>query len=427
MTKQERLEKDIQNLKEMRAYEDELHERGVNLIAGIDEVGRGPLAGPVYAACVVLPTGFDVLGINDSKKVSEKKRIALDKEIREKAVTYGIGIATPAEIDGINILNATKLAMMRAIDDASSKLPEGQNIERILIDAVKLDTEIPCESFIKGDARILSIAAASIVAKVARDSYMVEMEDVYPGYAFASNKGYGTKAHYEGLMELGMTPIHRRTFIKESQVAKKVYAVKVGRQPGIYSTWEDCKAQVDGFSGAQYKGFTSKIEAENYLRGTEDDIFGENKQVNSTAIENTAEKKDVAEAYVDGSYDVANHRYAAGGVILYNGNEYEFSEAYDGDCADLRNVAGEIMGARLAIEYCIKNEIKDLVIYHDYMGVGMWGDDKWKANLDMTKAYKEFVKEARKQLDIRFVKVKAHSGNRYNEIADKLAKSALGI
>lgn len=415
MTKQERIEKETENLREMKAYEDKLHEEGIRLIAGIDEVGRGPLAGPVYAACVVLPSDFDVLGVNDSKKVSEKKRVALDREIRERAITYGIGIASPAEIDEINILNATKLAMKRAIAAANSKLPDGEMIERLLIDAVELDTDIPCDAFIKGDAKILSIAAASIVAKVARDNYMIEMDEIYPGYAFASNKGYGTKAHYEGLMELGMTPIHRRTFIKENQVAKKVYAVKVGRKPGIYYTWDECKSEVDGFSGAEYKGFSTKADAEAYL--------GSAKKSHNQELAH----KDVAEAYVDGSYDVANHRYAAGGVIIYNGDEYEFSEAYDGDCADLRNVAGEIMGARLAIEYCLRNGIKNLVIYHDYMGIGMWGDDRWKANLDMTKEYKDFVRQAREKMNIRFVKVKAHSGDRYNEIADKLAKSALGI
>ena len=414
MTKQERLEKELKELEEMRAYEDELHGQGVKLIAGIDEVGRGPLAGPVYAACVILPEGFDIPGIKDSKKVSEKKRIALDEIIREKAVSFGIGIATPSEIDDINILNATKRAMKRAFDDAESRLGEGRKIERLLVDAVDLDFGVPCDAFIKGDAKILSIAAASIVAKVARDRYMIDMDEVYPGYAFASNKGYGTKAHYEGLAELGMTPIHRRTFIKESQVAKKFYAVRKGRNPGIYTSWDECKALVTGFPGAEYKGFGTREEAESFM-GMGTSAAGA--EANTTA----------AKAYVDGSYDKTTHRYAAGGVILYKGEEHEFAKAFEGECADLRNVAGEIMGSRMAIEYCLENGIDELIIYHDYAGIGMWGDDQWKANLDMTREYKAFVREAREKMKISFVKVKAHTGDKYNEAADRLAKSALGL
>lgn len=421
MTKQERLEKEKQNLLEMRAHEDELHAKGLKYIAGIDEVGRGPLAGPVYTACVVLPEGFDVLGINDSKKVTEKRRTALDVEIREKAIAYGIGIATPEEIDELNILNATKLAMKRAIKACNDKLPEGEEIELLLIDAVKLDVDVPQESIIKGDARILSIAAASIVAKVARDNYMVEMDELYPGYAFASNKGYGTAAHYEGLMELGFTPIHRKTFVKESQVASKFYAVREGRKTGIFTSWDECKAQVDGHPGAVYKSFKTRAEAEEWYGGTGVLRSGGTEVPGSGGTE-------AAVAYVDGSYDVANHRYAAGGIILYKGNEYEFSQAFSDEAsANLRNVAGEIMGARIAIDYCIEKNIPELVIYHDYEGVGKWGDNLWKANLNMTREYKEYVREAREQMTITFVKVKAHAGDKYNEIADKLAKRALGI
>ena len=214
MTKEERQAKDRALLEEMKQGEIKLREQGYSLIAGIDEVGRGPLAGPVYAACVVLPPDFDVTGVKDSKKVTEKNRIRLDKEIRDRAVSVGIGTASPEEIDTLNILSATKLAMMRAIEDCSRNLPGGTEPDVLLIDAVKLDTQIPQLSVVKGDATHLCIAAASIVAKVARDSFMTEMDEMYPGYAFASNKGYGTAAHYEGLMKLGMTPIHRRTFIK---------------------------------------------------------------------------------------------------------------------------------------------------------------------------------------------------------------------
>jgi len=205
-------------LKEMSITENELHKSGKKLIAGVDEVGRGPLAGPVYAACVVLPKDFDVLGVNDSKKLSEKKRIELDKLIREKALAYGIGIVDNDIIDEINILNATKLAMMHAIEDANDDLIENRDrgIEHILIDALVLDdVDIKQTGIVKGDSKSVSIAAASIVAKVARDDYMIEQSRIYPYYSFESNKGYGTKEHYEGLDEHGITPIHRKTFLKK--------------------------------------------------------------------------------------------------------------------------------------------------------------------------------------------------------------------
>ena len=421
MTKEERQAKDRALLEEMKQGEIKLREQGYSLIAGIDEVGRGPLAGPVYAACVVLPPDFDVTGVKDSKKVTEKNRIRLDKEIRDRAVSVGIGTASPEEIDTLNILSATKLAMMRAIEDCSRNLPGGTEPDVLLIDAVKLDTQIPQLSVVKGDATHLCIAAASIVAKVARDSFMTEMDEMYPGYAFASNKGYGTAAHYEGLMKLGMTPIHRRTFIKENQVAKKFYAVRKGRKPGVYMTWDECKEQVDGFPGAEYKSFAQRGEAERFAEVESEDAA-------SGLSESPCEMSDKAYAYVDGSYDAASHRYSAGGVVIHKGVLHEFSEAYSDEAsANLRNVAGEITAARLAIEYCMQNGIEEVVICHDYEGVGKWGDNLWKANLDMTKEYKEFVKEARKHIRITFAKVKAHSGNRYNERADELAKKALGI
>ncbi|HKK96475.1 MAG TPA: ribonuclease HII [Anaerovoracaceae bacterium] len=215
MSRKEKLEL---KLKEMSITENELHKSGKKLIAGVDEVGRGPLAGPVYAACVVLPKDFDVLGVNDSKKLSEKKRIELDKLIREKALAYGIGIVDNDIIDEINILNATKLAMMHAIEDANDDLIENRDrgIEHILIDALVLDdVDIKQTGIVKGDSKSVSIAAASIVAKVARDDYMIEQSRIYPYYSFESNKGYGTKEHYEGLDEHGITPIHRKTFLKK--------------------------------------------------------------------------------------------------------------------------------------------------------------------------------------------------------------------
>ena len=216
--KEERLEKQRERLAEMRLREEELHKQGYVNIAGVDEVGRGPLAGPVVAAAVVLPEDFDVLGIDDSKKLSEKKREELFKVITEGAVAYGIGMADHEVIDDINILQATKLAMKRALDELSEKLKaaESGTIDYILFDAMKIeDIDIPQESIIKGDAKVLAIAAASIVAKVTRDRMMVEYAKEYPGYAFEKNKGYGTKAHYEGIEAHGMCPIHRRTFLKK--------------------------------------------------------------------------------------------------------------------------------------------------------------------------------------------------------------------
>lgn len=435
MTKEERLKKQQERLAEMSAHENELKASGIRYIAGIDEVGRGPLAGPVYTACVVLPDDWDVLGVDDSKKVTEKRRNELDKIIRERAVAYGIGIATAKEIDEYNILNATKLAMGRAIDEVNSKLAElGGGIELLLIDAVKLeDVNIRQESIIKGDATCLSIAAASIVAKVARDNYMVEMDEQYPGYAFASNKGYGTAAHYEGIRSFGLTPIHRKTFLKNfdekhsepresyqksvqsaeaPMKGKKVYAVRQGHKTGLFYTWDECKAQVDGYKGAEYKSFKTIEEANVYLG------------VAAPAAENQSGVR----AYVDGSYDAASKRFSCGVVMLIDGKETLLKAAYsDPASAELRNVAGEIMGARTAISYCLDNGIDAVTIYHDYMGISKWGNNEWKANLEMTQSYKRFVAEARKSIRIDFVKVAAHTGDKYNEMADKLAKSALGI
>lgn len=211
MTKEERLQMQREKLAKMRIREDELRSCGYKYIAGVDEVGRGPLAGPVVAAAVVLPEDFNVLGVDDSKKLSEKKREELFDIITQNAVAYGIGMADEKMIDEINILQATKVAMRRALAELDKKL----SIDYILFDAMKIeDIEISQESIIKGDANILAIAAASIVAKVTRDRMMVKYAEEYPGYAFERNKGYGTKAHYEGLREHGMCPIHRRSFLK---------------------------------------------------------------------------------------------------------------------------------------------------------------------------------------------------------------------
>ncbi|MBQ9015822.1 MAG: ribonuclease HII [Firmicutes bacterium] len=218
MTKEERLEKQRQRLAEMKEREHQLHARGFAFIAGVDEVGRGPLAGPVVTAAVVLPEDFDVLGIDDSKKLSEKRREELYDVITGRALAWGIGMADHQVIDEINILQATKQAMGQAIEEASRMLRErtGGSIDCVLLDAVELPgLQIPQESIVKGDAKVLAIAAASIVAKVTRDRMMVRYAQEYPWYAFEKNKGYGTKDHYAGLREHGPCPIHRRTFLKK--------------------------------------------------------------------------------------------------------------------------------------------------------------------------------------------------------------------
>ncbi len=208
MTKEERLTKQKEKLETMKSFERPLWAAGMKYIAGIDEVGRGPLAGPVVTAAVILPEDFDVLGVDDSKKLSPKKREELYELIMEKAIAVSIGRREPEDIDRINILEATKEAMA----DAVMGLPVKP--DHLLIDAVKLSgLKIPQTSIIKGDARSVSIAAASIIAKVTRDREMIEMDEKYPGYSFASNKGYGTKAHYDGLSKLGPCPIHRKTFL----------------------------------------------------------------------------------------------------------------------------------------------------------------------------------------------------------------------
>lgn len=201
----------------MLTYERQLWEQGYDIVAGVDEVGRGPLAGPVVAAAVVLPQDFSILGINDSKKVTEKKREELFSIIKEEAVAYGIGIVDHQVIDEINILEATKIAMKKAITNLKIDLEKktGKSLKYILIDALTLDIDVPQMGMVKGDAKSVSIAAASIIAKVTRDHMMIDYDTKYPGYSFASNKGYGTKAHYEGLDSLGMCPIHRKTFLKK--------------------------------------------------------------------------------------------------------------------------------------------------------------------------------------------------------------------
>ena len=224
MTKAERQQMLEEKLQSMQEYERKLHAEGISYIAGVDEVGRGPLAGPVVTACVVLPEDFSVLGVDDSKKLSEKKREQLYGQIKEHAVAWGIGMRDNQIIDKINILEATKEAMKDAIIETDLMLAQktGGHIEHILIDALTLkNVEIPQTGLVKGDSKSLSIAAASILAKVTRDRMMMEYHQEYPGYAVDSNKGYGTKAHYEGIFANGITPIHRQSFLKNLQEKKK--------------------------------------------------------------------------------------------------------------------------------------------------------------------------------------------------------------
>lgn len=205
----EKLEAELKRLEIMRTYEHQYENAGV--VCGIDEAGRGPLAGPVVAAVAVLPKDCTILRLNDSKKLSEKCREELFLEIKERAVTYGIGMASPELIDDINILQATYEAMRQAV----SKLPTEPDIflnDAVIIPGIPEEKQV---KIIKGDAKSVSIAAASILAKVTRDHLMMEYDKIYPEYGFAKHKGYGTKAHNEAIMTYGPSPIHRRTFLKK--------------------------------------------------------------------------------------------------------------------------------------------------------------------------------------------------------------------
>lgn len=208
MTKEERLNREIKRTEKAMAFDKEYMDE-YEYVCGIDEVGRGPLAGPVMAAAVILPKNCDILYIDDSKKLSPKKREEMAKKIEEIAISIGYGVVDEKIIDEINILNATKRAMKIAIENLSVKP------DFCLIDSVKLDNvSISQKSFTKGDEKSMSIAAASIVAKVKRDKYMVEISKKYPEYNFEKNKGYGTKEHIYMLKKYGYSDIHRKTFLK---------------------------------------------------------------------------------------------------------------------------------------------------------------------------------------------------------------------
>lgn len=203
-------EKEELRLNELKKMENQYFEKGIQYLCGIDEAGRGPLAGPVVVAAVIMPKDSKIEGVNDSKKVSEKKRELLYEQIKEEAISYSVAIVDEKEIDQVNILNATKEGLTTAIRGLKVKP------ERIIVDALTgIDTcGIPYDSVIKGDAKCYSIAAASILAKVTRDRIMRKMDEVYPEYGFEKHKGYGTAAHIAAIKEYGLCPIHRKSFTK---------------------------------------------------------------------------------------------------------------------------------------------------------------------------------------------------------------------
>ena len=195
-------------MEDLHKYEKILNEQGINIIGGVDEVGRGPLIGSVVAACVVLPKDYNLEGLTDSKKLSEKKRDKYFEIIKKDALSIGIGIVDEKEIDEVNIYEATKIAMKKAIKEANKKI----KIEHILIDAMPLEIDIPTTSIIKGDAKSITIAAASVIAKVTRDKMMYELDKKYPMYDLKNNKGYGTKKHLKAIEEYGITKYHRLSY-----------------------------------------------------------------------------------------------------------------------------------------------------------------------------------------------------------------------
>lgn len=203
-------ERELERLTKLKEIENDLYLKGMNYICGIDEAGRGPLAGPVVVASVIMPKDSMIEGVNDSKKISESKREQLYEKIIEEAISYGVGIIDQKEIDEINILNATKKGLTTSLKELKVKP------DIILVDALTgIDTlQIPYQSIIKGDAKAYSISAASIIAKVTRDRIMRQWDEIYPQYGFAKHKGYGTAAHIAAIKEYGICPLHRLTFVK---------------------------------------------------------------------------------------------------------------------------------------------------------------------------------------------------------------------
>ena len=204
---------------------------------------------------------------------------------------------------------------------------------------------------------------------------------------------------------------------RNNQMAK-FYAVKNGYHTGIYNTWEECRKEVSGYSGAQYKSFGTLEDAEEYL--------GINQQI--SLFDENIPQKNTAVAYVDGSYNTSTKIFGCGVVIFYDGKDITFSKSFsDPEMATMRNVAGEIEGAKLAMRYCLDNNIEEIDIYYDYEGIEKWCTGAWKTNKDGTIAYRQFYNDASKRLKVNFIKVKGHSGDKYNDMADRLAKDAVGI
>ena len=198
-------------------YENELYEQGIEFIGGVDEVGRGPLIGPVVTACVVLPKDFKLEGLTDSKKLSERKRDLFYNYIINNCIAYAIGQVLPEEIDEINIYEASRKAMILAINEVKTKI----NLQHVLVDAMPLDIDIPTTSIIKGDSKSISIAAASVIAKVTRDRMMYELDTKYPQYGFGKHKGYPTKAHIEAINKYGLIEGYRKTYGPVKEVLNK--------------------------------------------------------------------------------------------------------------------------------------------------------------------------------------------------------------
>ena len=203
-------------MEDLYTYERELIKQGITLIGGIDEVGRGPLVGPVVAACVILPLNYQLEGLTDSKKLSEKKREQFYEILKKEALSIGVGIVSAEKIDEVNIYEATKLAMQDAIKNCALKP------EYLLIDAMKLDTSIPSNSIIKGDSKSLSIAAASVIAKVTRDRMLIELDKKYPMYDFKHNKGYPTKKHLEAINQFGIINLHRKSYAPVKEYLERI-------------------------------------------------------------------------------------------------------------------------------------------------------------------------------------------------------------
>ena len=201
-------------------------------------------------------------------------------------------------------------------------------------------------------------------------------------------------------------------------MAKKYYAVKAGRKTGVFESWDECKSAVSGFSGAAYKSFTNREDAIDFVNGSE----------KSQKAQNREEKQSEAFAYVDGSYDDTTKSYSYGMVMMHGEDELHFFKKFEkDDMSDMRNVAGEIEGSMAAMKYCIENGIKSISIFYDYEGIQKWCNGDWKAKKEGTKRYVEFYKDASRLVDVDFIKVKGHSGDKYNDLADELAKKALGL